>query len=89
MNNWQKIYADEDAEFYKPAAGQLYRPSNGTEGGFFFDVWCENCTKDIHGDCPIYARTLAFNTKDAEYPREWIISDEGQPSCTAFEDKQP
>ena len=29
-----------------PHEGDLYIPSNGTEGGEFLDAWCGNCARD-------------------------------------------
>ena len=67
--------------------GESYRPSNGTEGMMFFDWFCENCKRDINGDCPIYAASLAFHKDDKEYPKEWVIDEDGQPTCTAYDEK--
>lgn len=84
---------------YPAKPGSLYQPSNGTEGEVFFSIWCENCARDkvMNGEartdaeledpdnwCPIIARTMAYNTEDAEYPREWRIAESGQPECTAY-----
>lgn len=71
-----------------------YRPSNGTEGEAFIESHCERCIKDAavnrggddpdwdHG-CQILARTLATDIADANYPKEWIETDDG-PMCTAY-----
>jgi hypothetical protein len=70
-----------------------YRPSNGTEGDYFQNDWCEKCARDQafrnnpdSGDgCPIVAATLIFDIHESEYPKEWIEDDDGSnPRCTAF-----
>ncbi len=68
-----------------------YRPSSGTEGIDFMDQWCDRCWRDAafqsgEGDsCPIAAASMVYDISDADYPREWIIGDDGRPCCTAFE----
>jgi hypothetical protein len=51
--------------------------------------WCERCVKDTPSKpCRILGLTLAYNTRDKEYPSEWIEEDDG-PRCTAFSDHRP
>lgn len=70
-----------------------YQPSNGTEGEAFIDHWCGRCARDNfnpgtgQGGCPILAYSLALDLSDPEYPAQWQYGDDGQPKCTAFEDK--
>jgi hypothetical protein len=67
-----------------------YRPANGVEGDLFMIDFCEHCAKDSEDSpCPILARTFAFDIDDPEYPKEWIVDDDGlnNPRCTAFEAK--
>lgn len=80
--------------------GDKYRPSNGTEGDYFFDEWCSKCARDNHlredtafedcldgvdGDlCEIIGRTFMYELEDAKYPAEWQYGTDGQPCCTAF-----
>ena len=67
-----------------------YRPSNGDEGMWFMDKFCDRCRRDDafqrgKGDsCPIAAASLAFLIGEPGYPSEWIENDSG-PRCTAFE----
>jgi len=85
------IHVDSMAERMKERAGESYRPSNGTEGEIFMSAFCSKCKHDnldpktYSGGCEIIGLTMAFDTNDAEYPREWIIDSDGQPTCTAFE----
>ena len=78
--------------------GAKYRPSNGSEGEYFFEKWCSNCWRDrpmstgvdfdrCEADecCEIIARSFAYNVDDAEYPIEWCWMN-GEPTCTAFLD---
>lgn len=73
-----------------------YRPSSGTEGMAFAEVWCMHCTRDRamrEGEpieecdddelCPIIAATALYDVDDQKYPVEWIIDATG-PRCTAF-----
>lgn len=91
------IYPDDLAEMKKKYAGEKYRPSNGTEGEFFFNAWCCQCARDkamregISIDecddnerCDIIAMTFALDVDDPDYPQDWQFSKEGQPCCTAF-----
>lgn len=72
--------------------GSSYRPSNGTEGMYFTEKFCENCIheKFMHsqqaGDacCEIFSATLIYDQRDKEYPKEWVYDAEGKPTCTAF-----
>lgn len=77
-------FPDSLAEMCKASAGESYRPSNGTEGHYFREWYCDRCKHDVNSDCLIYARSLAYSEKDAEYPKEWVINADGQPTCTAF-----
>ena len=71
-----------------PIPERAYRPSNGTEGDIFQAHWCENCRRESEAHpCKILTSTMAFNIGDPEYPKEWIYSDSGEPTCTAFSDK--
>lgn len=84
------------AEFYAPSAGKPYRPSNGTEGEIFHAAACARCTKweratdpdDWPEGCMIELRALNHDIDDPEYPKEWIIGPDGQPTCTAFDERQ-
>ncbi len=72
---------------------ELYRPSNGSEGEWFMSQWCDRCVKDTPSrPCRILGRTMVFDTRDKEYPHEWV-HDAGQwpgnPRCTAFSDHVP
>lgn len=71
-----------------------YRPSNGTEGAFFCERFCNHCIHDRNQDCDIFARSLSWNIGDDNYPKEWVCewseADDGfpicNPECTAFEE---
>ena len=77
------IFTDDHAERMKERAGQPFRPSNGFEGDLFQERQCLGC---VHGpECEIVLRTMVFDAGDESYPPEWVIGDDGQPKCTAFE----
>ena len=78
------LFPDDLAEACKENAGRPYRPSNGTEGELFREWFCDRCARDVNNDCPIYVQTLIHDEDDPEYPKEWIIGEDGQPKCTAF-----
>lgn len=75
----------------KERAGEKYEPSNGTEGMWFTEEFCEQCIheKFCHTQnendktCDILTSAMVFSTKDPEYPREWIYDSLGHPTCTA------
>ena len=67
-------------------AGELYRPSNGTEGMMFIERWCDNCIKDNQEEeifCPVLGKSFMGNVP------EWIFDDEGIPKCTAYTETEP
>ena len=66
-----------------------YQPSNGSEGAWFTDEYCMRCVHcdpDPTGDkqCDILCATMVYNTKDEEYPKEWIYDEENRPTCTKW-----
>ncbi len=65
---------------------EKYRPSGSIEGTLFIDLWCAECRANIGQVCPILNATH-YNRHDDEYPKEWTYDDDGQPCCTAFEQK--
>ena len=72
-------------------AGKPYRPSNGMEGEEFKCSFCYRC-KFIQGNpptqgghCSIELAVLINDVADPEFPKEWTHTDEGEPTCTAFE----
>lgn len=74
----------------KNRTGKKYRPSNGTEGIIFMDLWCDCCTKDNlqddgTGGCKILADAFCYGRDEDEYPTEWQYDDKDQPKCTAFD----
>lgn len=64
-----------------------YRPCNGCEGDSFTEHFCERCQKDINQDCYIAARAMLFGENEKEYPEEWQYNENGNPTCTVFEEK--
>ena len=87
----RRIYTDELAALIVADGGGLYRPSNGTEGNMFMDLWCNYCKREIayqeerDPPCAIMLGTFVFDVRDPEYPKEWCYTEDGQPCCTAFE----
>lgn len=63
---------------------ELYRPSNGTEGDLFNMRFCYRCAR-FFNNCQIELLTMAYDTSDPEYPREWRYVN-GKPVCVKFED---
>ena len=87
----KRLYTPDLAERCK--GEKCYRPSNGSEGEMFMEMWCGHCTKDEEWGgkkgttCDIIAATMCFDTDDADYPAEWTYDAKGQPCCTAFEER--
>lgn len=74
---------------FPEAAGELFEPSNGTEGAIFVHSFCDNClhqNPDPDGEkqCDILMRSLAYSTIDKEYPTEWIFDKDGWPTCSKW-----
>lgn len=72
-----------------------YRPSNGTEGMMFYEMWCARCSRDAAFEnapgkgCKIISRSLLYDIGEPGYPKEWVRranDDEwpGSARCTAF-----
>ena len=81
-------------EFASGTPGKPYKPCNGSEGEYWFGMWCEECARDkvMNGEatqeqadqdesllCEIIGRSFT----DAPLP-EWQYGDDGQPRCTMF-----
>lgn len=83
MSRSRELLTEEHAAMYRP--GESYRPSNGTEGELFMDLWCAQCPRDSESSpCPILLASMAFEVDDPKYPKEWVHDAAGQPSCTGF-----
>ena len=100
MTKDRGIYVDKHAKLNIAGgyAGKPYRPSNESEGEIFYGRYCADCKRDAEfqkepfGDapgCQIIALTMALDTTDDGYPKEWIYGDDGQPTCTAFDENEP
>lgn len=78
---------------FKSNPGKPYRPSNGQEGRIFEAMFCVGCVhdhaahygKDYENGCRILALALALHVEDEGYPKEWVIHDDGYPTCTEFD----
>lgn len=81
------FFTKELAAAYQKNAGQPYCPGNGTEGELMFESFCYRCAKEK--DCDIPGMTMICDISDPEYPEEWQIGRDGQPTCTAFEKRRP
>lgn len=69
---------------------ERYRPSNGTEGEIFQNMWCATCQhehahrEDWSADgCKILTMTMALPIDHPDYPCEWQMGPNG-PRCTAY-----
>jgi hypothetical protein len=60
---------------------KLYRPSNGTEGDWFWSRTCAKCVK--RHSCTIYVNALA-----GKQPRQWVYGDDGDPTCTSLQENR-
>jgi hypothetical protein len=72
-------------EWRKSLAGQIFRPSNGTEGLLFEEQFCWKCSHDGFSknedeeSCEILLRSLCN-----QHVPEWIWGVDGNPLCTHF-----
>lgn len=78
------IYPANLAERLRQKAGTLWAPANGTEFELFEANACADCSKMER--CTIALATMAYSPGDREYPRDWRISEAGQPQCTSFKE---
>ena len=88
----------------KALAGKPYCPSNGEEGMWFHDRFCDDCEHDkdyrenqldskvneigAYG-CLFIALSVTIDCEDPDYPPEWTHTEDGVPICTAFEKELP
>jgi hypothetical protein len=80
------IYPQGLAALHAEAAGEKYRPANGTEGDFFRAEYCDQCQRHSYqAPCQICGSTFFLDVDDEEYPVEWQYGSDGQPMCTAFQ----
>lgn len=64
-----------------------YRPSNGTEGMYFMDKFCDNCiheNPESGKSCDLIAMSMCYDINDTEYPKEWCYNDKDEPTCTKW-----
>ena len=84
----KELYTKNHVEIImRGSIGKSYRPSNGTEGIMFMDLFCHLCSKDNPDEdsgCEIIVLSMAYDTDESRYPEEWIYDTDGQPICTAF-----
>lgn len=77
-----------------------YRPSNGNEGCWFDDKFCENCKHDaayrraieknlsFKEGCKTLMYAFCLDIDHKKYPKQWIHDKEDNPTCTRFKDKR-
>lgn len=66
-----------------------YRPSNGSEGVWFTDKFCDQCANnhpnpDHPMQCMILCRSFCHDINHSDYPEEWQYDANDNPTCTAF-----
>lgn len=81
-------------KFAAGTPGGSYMPHNGSEGEYWFSMWCEECARDkgMNGEatqeqadrdpsllCEIVGRSFCHDAIP-----EWIYGDDGQPKCIQF-----
>lgn len=62
-----------------------FKPANNLKGQSFLEENCFKCAK--YARCELCCCPCLYNVNDTEYPREWQIGKNGQPTCTAFKEK--
>jgi len=82
-----EIIAYEHCWIMSKDPDEKYMPSNGSEGMWFTEKWCEKCTRralnpDAKTQCIHELRACA-----GEDNTRWFIID-GKPTCTAFRDRK-
>lgn len=73
-----------------------YRPSNGSEGCWFEEKFCDKCSKETWNPetdkglkCPILDGMILYDVDHNKYPVELIYDENNAPTCTAFELPKP
>jgi hypothetical protein len=62
--------------------GKPYRPESAEEGLRFMEGHCRQCKNEPI--CAIPYLSVLWNV-GANYPKEWVVGDDGAPTCTGFE----
>jgi hypothetical protein len=82
-------------KFFARPPGEQYRPCNGSEGEYFWAMWCEECERDkvmsgqatvddADHDPSLYCEILNRSFRTDEPLPEWTYGEDGQPMCTQF-----
>lgn len=78
---------DRLEELRQQRAGKPWLPANGSEFDGFYEGYCERCkheSEDIV--CEVIKLSMFHEIGEPEYPKEWIYSSDGWPTCTKFEE---
>jgi hypothetical protein len=59
-----------------------YLPSNGTDGVWFTQKYCDKCYKE--SQC-----TILTNAYCGGQPKQWIYDENNHPVCTSFNPNRP
>lgn len=78
------IYTDEHAAQLAARTGEKWRPANGFEGELFMARLCHRCAVGCEA-CGFVDRMYFHQKSDPQYPDEIQIGEDGQPTCTGFE----
>lgn len=74
-------------------AGERYCPSSGSEGMDFEDAVCGKCDhyryrvdnpEFFDCDLGIIEAAMTYDEHDMDFPRQWVYSERGYPTCTAW-----
>lgn len=76
----------------KVEAVELYRPSNGSEGEWFHEQFCYQCSKfprsqDAKTQCSIFIMANLSSIDEESFPSDWRYVD-GSPVCTSFKSRE-
>ena len=92
----RNLFSRVAAERMAAHAGDLFRPDNGYEGDLFYEKWCADCQRDAafradpgnNRGCSILALVVVFTEDDPNYPKDWVVGEDGQPLCRSHQPEE-
>lgn len=63
-----------------------YRPSNGSEGVWFTERFCDKCIYNFDVGCPILIGSMLYEIDDIKYPNQLVLDPD--PNCISFVEKR-
>lgn len=67
---------------------RVFKPADEREARDFLTSHCNRCVRSLASSCEILEAVTVNDATDPDYPSQWVLDDEGRPTCTAFEPRE-